>query len=483
MRQYEEGPREQMIIITAKNVLEPKNLLKLYQLNEDIKRFTVELENGTTLSWPDVCYKIPMPPNTPLGGDTEDSKNSAEENESREKRDLFSNSAYTNLSHPFNPSVDLSPKLFCPLFNSLPFGCYQKNILDIWENDLKVIEELTLDDVINDLVDSDYESILSGIQRDDQGRIISAESAISTWFVYIKFANIDTDRIGNSIGMESWVTEDIILWEGGFLETVAEVKAKLDDGDFTIDYMAGRSFGDIASASLFPHPLQLMSGAIAMLIYMQIMISKFNWIEFRLRLNILGLQCVVLAIGFSFGITSMFHFSYSVIESSLPFLLMGLSVDDIFVIMACLRHVNRMHPGEPVPIRIGHALKHAGVSITITSVTDFAAFMVGSFSSAPAIRVFCITAMVAVAATYFSVCTFFVALLALDEKRISEKRNGLISCIVHKDAKDLVYNEDNSWPYKCFKYIYKEIILTKPGKVKLKFHRIFKKKMFNSYSV
>lgn len=56
----------------------------------------------------------------------------------------------------------------------------------------------------------------------------------------------------------------------------------------------------------------------------------------------------------------------------------GLGVDDAFVIVQAW---NRLTPAErtlPLHEQAGHALKHAGVSITVTSVTDIVAFGIGA---------------------------------------------------------------------------------------------------------
>lgn len=78
------------------------------------------------------------------------------------------------------------------------------------------------------------------------------------------------------------------------------------------------------------------------------------------------------------GICSMIGVPYGPVHTSLPFLLMGLGVDDIFVLMSCWRQVEAMHTGCSVPEKIGLMLKHAGSSITVTSITDVVAFLIGA---------------------------------------------------------------------------------------------------------
>lgn len=123
----------------------------------------------------------------------------------------------------------------------------------------------------------------------------------------------------------------------------------------------------------------------------------------------LGLLCVGMAFVAAIGICSFFGISYGPVHTSrtkfslsfdhklyftifatfvllilVPFLLMGLGVDDIFVLMACWRRIqSELQPlkhAESIPERMGLMLKTAGASITVTSFTDIVAFSVGSIT-------------------------------------------------------------------------------------------------------
>ena len=53
----------------------------------------------------------------------------------------------------------------------------------------------------------------------------------------------------------------------------------------------------------------------------------------------------------------------------------------------------------------GQTMKHAGVSITITSLTDVFAFGIGALASFPALQSFCISAAVGILSVFiFQVC-------------------------------------------------------------------------------
>ena len=58
--------------------------------------------------------------------------------------------------------------------------------------------------------------------------------------------------------------------------------------------------------------------------------------------------------------------------------LSGIGVDDMFIIIQALETLDDEHKREPIHIKMGHVLKRAGVSITVTSLTDVAAFAIGA---------------------------------------------------------------------------------------------------------
>jgi len=70
-----------------------------------------------------------------------------------------------------------------------------------------------------------------------------------------------------------------------------------------------------------------------------------------------------------------------------------------------------------VGARLAKALGRCALSITYTTLTDVAAFGLGCMGTLPAVRYFCAYAAVAVAADFLYQVTFFVAVLAIDERR------------------------------------------------------------------
>lgn len=82
----------------------------------------------------------------------------------------------------------------------------------------------------------------------------------------------------------------------------------------------------------------------------------------------------------SVSVCSLIGIPYGPVHTSLPFLLLALGVDDNFLIMASWKeiHAHESNRNKPLKERIALMLGHAGSAITITSLTDVVAFIIGA---------------------------------------------------------------------------------------------------------
>ena len=94
----------------------------------------------------------------------------------------------------------------------------------------------------------------------------------------------------------------------------------------------------------------------------------------------MGMMVIAMSLGSSFGICFYVGLWFGELHSSIPFLLLGIGVDDMYVIVQGINNLSDEDKKLAIHERIGKAMKHAGVSITVTSVTDMAAFFIGSSS-------------------------------------------------------------------------------------------------------
>jgi hypothetical protein len=114
----------------------------------------------------------------------------------------------------------------------------------------------------------------------------------------------------------------------------------------------------------------------------------------------------------------------------LSFLCLAIGIDDIFVIVQCWTNLRSDKPAT-IPDKMGLALQHAGVSITVTSLTDIFAFGIGALSWMPGVASFCVCAALGLAAIFLLQVSWFVAWMSLDEARVVAGRDGVLPCVVH----------------------------------------------------
>ena len=210
------------------------------------------------------------------------------------------------------------------------------------------------------------------------------------------------------------------------LDKIQEVE-KTYAATFQVDYAVTRSFGDEFGAAINSDILKLQIALFLILAYATIMLSNGGegCIGSRVFVSGMGILSIGLAIASSYGLCSYFGLFYSPLMNVLPFLLLGIGVDDMFVLVNAYDNTN---PYLSISERLGSAMGTAGLSITVTSFTDIFAFLIGSTTTLPALRNFCFYAALGIFFDYFYQLTFFAAFFALDERRRLQKRGDCFCC-------------------------------------------------------
>ncbi|XP_038057103.1 patched domain-containing protein 3-like isoform X2 [Patiria miniata] len=139
-----------------------------------------------------------------------------------------------------------------------------------------------------------------------------------------------------------------------------------------------------------------------------------DWVLSKPWLGFIGVISAAFSILSALGMLSLVGLEYNNIVSLMPFLILGVGVDNMFVMVAAWRQLSLYLSVEE---RMGRTFSEAAVSITITNVTTVLAFIIGASSSLPGVRTFCIYAGVAMFFVYFYQMTFFGAAMALIGQR------------------------------------------------------------------
>ncbi|XP_023320290.1 Niemann-Pick C1 protein [Eurytemora carolleeae] len=237
--------------------------------------------------------------------------------------------------------------------------------------------------------------------------------------------------------------------------------------EFKVEVNVASSFAQIASSTILGDVTNFVVGFFIVFIYVNIMLGRLNFVEQRMFLSLMGLMSVGISIFFSYGVCSLMGLQFGPLHNIIPFLILGIGIDDMFVTTQCFSNLPKDGKERSLHERMGCAMKNAGCAITITSITDFIAFIIGGTTVLPALRSFCIFCAIGILAVYFLQATWFIAWFSLDQRRIEEKRNGSIPCYVHVNYTPNKLSQQNIVAT-MFQHL-ADIILRKPAKIMLLF--------------
>ncbi|XP_061193864.1 patched domain-containing protein 3-like [Saccostrea echinata] len=169
-----------------------------------------------------------------------------------------------------------------------------------------------------------------------------------------------------------------------------------------------------------------------------------NNVANRMNLGFAGILAPILGIASAFGFVSAIGVEFTNIVGVMPFLVVGIGIDDMFILMSGMADAP---PLTKVTIkdRMVFMMKKSGVAITITSLTDLLAFVIGATSVFKSIRNFCIYTGVSVFFCYLNQLFFLSPAMRINEQRTKDKRHFCCSCRTVKRK------EDYEGKSKCFR--------------------------------
>ena len=151
------------------------------------------------------------------------------------------------------------------------------------------------------------------------------------------------------------------------------------------------------------------------LVYIVIFLGSCSPTHLRLTISLMGLITVYLAVMAGAGVGYWLGYKDSDVSETIPFLMLGIGIDDMFVICNALDQTPLEWPAHR---RIQAAMYSAGPSITITSLTNAFAFLAGTGSSMTSVKSFCVHSSVSISMLYLGVLTIFLPILYWDTVRV-----------------------------------------------------------------
>jgi predicted RND superfamily exporter protein len=228
----------------------------------------------------------------------------------------------------------------------------------------------------------------------------------------------------------------ILQWEQAFLNAMGTASSNYD---FDVSYFAKRSEADLMEGASSGDIALIALGYCCMIAFVCFAFARRKWNESRVLAGFVGVMLVFFSVFASLGLSALFGTYFTALHLQvLPFLAMGLGVDDMFVLASAFKY----RPDIDLRDVCANCMREAASSITLTSLTNFIAFLVASAVPLPNVSYFCLTAAVVVVINYGTLLFGFVSVLCLDAQwsRSKPSRSESVTPVSQPVAADRLSN-------------------------------------------
>ena len=285
---------------------------------------------------------------------------------------------------------------------------------------------------------------LGGIKYSSNGDVISASAIFGTYQITLDEAFIESTGSRTDPLADEWEAAALCVLgvdpdgrnndQRYTAQGVSQGESCPEDDLLRFAPQFGRSWSDEFGAAIKNDISKMGIAYMLMLGYLIVMLSRWDPVH-----SMIGMSFVVIIIvGFSFagcmGIGAFIGLYNNNLNNNIPFLLLGLGVDDAFVLVSEFQRASKMNPSASVEERIGLAMKSGGMSVLITSATDALAFMVGSATVLPALSWFCMFAGIGVVLCFLLQIFLFMPCLAINARRAEASRLDCCCCFKYQET-------------------------------------------------
>ncbi|XP_047225004.1 NPC intracellular cholesterol transporter 1 [Girardinichthys multiradiatus] len=248
-----------------------------------------------------------------------------------------------------------------------------------------------------------------------------------------------------------------LAWEKQFIKFMKN----FSNPNLTVAFSAERSIEDEIDRESNSDISTIVISYAIMFIYISLALGHIHsfrrlLVDSKISLGIAGILIVLSSVSSSLGI-----FSYAGIPLTLivieviPFLVLAVGVDNIFIIVQTYQRDERM-PQEELHQQIGRILGDIAPSMFLSSFSETVAFFLGALSNMPAVRTFSLFAGLAVLIDFLLQISCFVSLLGLDAKRQEGNRLDICCCVKLPERREV---KTEGLLFRFFKKVYSPFIL------------------------
>eukprot|EP01084_Bolivina_argentea_P009701 18094_1 len=309
---------------------------------------------------------------------------------------------YNDICLLYNPSSDI-----CLSELSNIFARIFQNDEYLWKNNTLLM------DTINDNSDTII-SYIGGLQYDEHKSIVGGKTLN---LLYELTDYNDEDVYG-------YLSEWNEYWS-------IHKNDYVNDHSLKISYVSDRSLDDeiwrviIGDIYLFILAFVLMIG------YFILVLGSFDCIHARLWLALSIGTVLMVSLIIGYGISIALGAELSLIVLLIPYVLLGVGVDDMVIIVHAYDEAKKHHKEAA----LAESLKNSGLAISLTSFCSCIGLFISAAvpGTAPAITTFCIIGGFSFLANYIIQFFIFVPLLLKDENRQKNNQNFCCCCCITHD--------------------------------------------------
>lgn len=275
--------------------------------------------------------------------------------------------------------------------------------------------------------------ILGG--RPESGDVLDSSAMIVTWVV-------------NNHPEGSKKNERAMDWERALKETLLNVQTEAAERGLRLSFSTEISLEQELNKSTNTDAKIVVISYIIMFFYASLALGSTtlsirsilhnpaaSLVQSKFTLGVVGILIVLMSISASVGLFSACGIKVTlIIAEVIPFIVLAVGVDNIFLIVHEFERVNVSHPDATVEERVAKALGRMGPSILLSASTETIAFALGAFVGMPAVRNFAVYAAGAVFINAVLQVTMFISVLTLNQRRVESHRADCFPCIQIKGA-------------------------------------------------
>ncbi|KAI5964003.1 NCR1 [Candida theae] len=323
-----------------------------------------------------------------------------------------------------NPKTRLSDICFKPLGDS----CAIESFTQYFHGDIDQLSEETWARKLQNCADSPV-NCLPSFQQPLKPALLFDDSDISKATAFTVTVLVENNSSNSTL------IDDIVSYEHSFQAWAGQLQ--YNNLGLNVAFSTEVSLTEELNQSSNTDIRIIVISYVVMFIYASLALggklptkSLKSLVKSRFMLGLSGIIIILLSVTSSVGLFSMVGLkSTLIIAEVIPFLVLAIGIDNIFLIVHELHKITEHEPGLDLTLRISFAMRNIGPSCFISAILQISMFILATFVDMPAVKNFAIYSAGAVAINFVLQMTCFVALLALDQKRLEENRVDCIPCI------------------------------------------------------